>query len=596
MSSRQEAYPSAGDGASRLPLSQQRHDLLAMAVRLVWIGAVTLLVALLLFVPQRGVLLALPLLLMGTGTIAAFFQWRDRWEMVSRTVLGGVWCFLVASVIAIDGLHGPSAVAYPAIVVTAGWLFGVRAALGAAALAVTVAFAMSLFGPAGAPLESLRGHPIGDGMTQFVALSVASALVAYFAQLYQDRLAELRQAGRDLDGRALALKASEADLDRAQAVARVGSWTRDPLTGATRFSAEARRILGWNEVAAGDDGDLLAQVAAEDLPRVSAAWQAALHGSAFDLEHRIVVGGAVRWVRQKADIDFAADGSPQRVLGIVQDITARRHAEGELEKYQHRLELLVAERTAALSVAKEAAESASRAKSVFLSNMSHELRTPMKAIMGMTTIALRKSDDPGLRDSLLKIEEASKHLLALINDILDFSKIESDRLTLDSSYFTLAALKQNVLELLTPQAAEKGLALGFELAPELAARTLVGDPLRLGQIVLNLADNAIRFTERGGVDIRVGVAEERDSDLILRWEIEDTGIGISVPDRKRIFFAFEQADGSLTRSFGGTGLGLAISSRLARMMGGAMDVDSEPGRGSTFWFTVRLGKARDASS
>lgn len=567
-----------------------------MAVRLVWIGAVALLAALLLFVPQRGILLALPLLLMATGAIAAFFQWRDRWQMVSRTVLAGVWCFLVASVVSIDGLHGPSAVAYPAIVVTAGWLFGVRAALGAAALAVIVAFAMSLLGPPGAPLQSLRGQPIGDGMTQFVALSVASALVAYFAQLYQDRLAELRQAGRDLDGRALALKASEADLDRAQAVARVGSWIRDPLTGATRFSAEARRILGWNEDAAGGDGDMLAQVDAEDFPRVSAAWQAALHGSAFDIEHRIVVGGAVRWVRQKADFDFATDGSLRRVLGIIQDITERKHAEGELEKYQHRLELLVAERTAALSVAKEAAESASRAKSIFLANMSHELRTPMNAIMGMTMIALRKSDDPRLRDSLLKIDEASKHLLALINDILDISKIESDRLTLDSAYFSLAALRENVLELLAPQAAEKGLALGFELAPELATRTLVGDPLRLGQIVLNLAGNAIKFTERGAVDIRVGVVEERDNGLVLRWEIEDTGIGISASDRHRIFSAFEQADGSLTRRFGGTGLGLAISSRLARMMGGEMDVDSEPGRGSTFWFTVRLGRGRDATS
>jgi len=594
MSSRQEAHSSAGDGASRLPLSQQRRDLLAMAVRLVWIGAVALLAALLLFVPQRGILLALPLLLIATGAIAAFFQWRDRWQMVSRTVLSGVWCFFVASVISIDGLHGPSAVAYPAIVVTAGWLFGVRAALGAAALAVVVAVAMSLVGPLGAPLESLRGNSIGDGMAQFTALSAASALVAYFAQLYQDRLSELRQAGHDLDGRALALKASEADLDRAQAVARVGSWIRDPLTDAIRFSAEARRILGWDEVAA--DGDMLAQVDAEDFPRVSAAWQAALHGSAFDLEHRIVVGGAVRWVRQKADFDFAADGSPRRVLGIIQDITERKHAEFELEKYQHRLELLVAERTAALSVAKEAAESASRAKSVFLANMSHELRTPMNAIMGMTMIALRKSDDPRLRDSLLKIDEASKHLLALINDILDISKIESDRLTLDSAYFTLAALRKNVLELLAPQAAEKGLVLVFELAPELAARTLVGDPLRLGQIVLNLAGNAIKFTERGTVDIRVGVAEERDNGLVLRWEIEDTGIGISAPDRRRIFSAFEQADGSLTRKFGGTGLGLAISSRLARMMGGEMDVDSEPGRGSTFWFTVRLGRARDTVS
>ncbi|MCM2288019.1 MAG: ATP-binding protein [Sulfuritalea sp.] len=596
MSARHETHPVAVNDAGLPPPLRERRDILRVTIWLLWLAAIVLLAALLIFVPQRSVMLALPVLLMATGAVAAYFQWRDRLRLVSWIVAGGIWCFVVASVISLDGMHGPSAVAYPAIVVTIGWLFGVRAALGAAGLAVAVALVMDLSAPLGAPLDTLRGHPIDDGIAQFVALSLSAALVAYFAQLYQDRLAALHQAGRELDGRAQALRASEADLDRAQAVARVGSWVGDPASGGIQLSVEACRIFGWPADRHPDSRDVMARVHPEDAARVGAAWQAALNGAAFDLENRIVVDGIVRWVRQKAEVEVAADGSPRRVLGIIQDITERKHAEAELEKYQHRLELLVAERTAALSVAKEAAESASRAKSVFLGNMSHELRTPMNAIMGMTMIALRKSDDPALRDPLLKIDEASKHLLALINDILDISKIESDRLTLDSAYFTLAALRDNVLELLAPQAAEKGLALGFELTPELAARTLVGDTLRLGQIVLNLAGNAIKFTETGAVDIRVGVAEEQASAVVLRWEVEDSGIGIAAVDQKRIFSAFEQADGSLTRRFGGTGLGLAISSRLARMMGGDMGVDSEPGRGSTFWFTVRLGKARDATS
>ena len=591
-SARQSVYAPALGGAPSHGHPASGSDVLTLAVWAVLAGAAFLLAAILVLVPQRPVLLALPLLLAATGTGAAVLRWRERRQWAMRIMMGGIWCFAVGSTISLDGLQGPSAVLYPAIVVTIGWLMGFRAALAAAGMAVVVAFLLDVSVAMGVPLQSLRGVPVTDGMAQFVALSLASALVAYFAQLYQDRLAELRQAGRDLDGRALALKASEASLDRAQAIARVGSWSRDPGADVTRFSAEACRILGWHPDGEYGEDELLAQVVAEDVERVREAWRAALGGTAFDLEHRIVTGSGVRWVRQKVEFDFAPDGKVQCVQGIIQDITERKHAELELQKYQQHLERLVTDRTAALSVAKEAAETASRAKSAFLANMSRELRTPMNGILGMTATALRDSNSPRMRELLLSIDDTSKRLLAVINDILDISKLEAERMYLDSTYFTLDVVRKDVLDLLVASAGEKGLALDFEIDEALVGRTLVGDSLRLEQILINLVGNAIRFTERGKVHVRVRPDEDDENGMMLRWDVEDTGIGIAASDQRRIFSAFEQGDVNLSRRFGGTGLGLAISSGLARMMGGEMGVESEPGRGSRFWFTVRLGKGR----
>jgi signal transduction histidine kinase/CheY-like chemotaxis protein/ABC-type amino acid transport substrate-binding protein len=251
---------------------------------------------------------------------------------------------------------------------------------------------------------------------------------------------------------------------------------------------------------------------------------------------------------------------------------------------------------AALERARDQAEAASRAKSTFLANMSHELRTPMNAIMGMTSLALRHAEDPKLRDQLQKIDAASTHLLHVINDILDISKIEAERLTLEHADFRLGEVLENLMSLIGHKASEKGLALHVDLPADLPARMLNGDPLRLEQILLNLAGNALKFTPSGAITLRARVVADNADDLLLRWEVQDTGIGISVADQQRLFTAFEQADGSLTRKYGGTGLGLAISKRLARMMGGEIGVASEPGRGSTFWFTVRLRKSTAAGS
>lgn len=284
-------------------------------------------------------------------------------------------------------------------------------------------------------------------------------------------------------------------------------------------------------------------------------------------------------------------GAITHFVSVKTDITERKQSEVELKRHRDHLEDLVQERTTALSIAKEAAEAANRAKSTFLANMSHELRTPMNAIMGMTGLAMRHANDPKLRDQLTKVTQASQHLLHVINDILDISKIEAERLTLEQTHFKLGSVLEDLMSLINQKISDKGLALHVHVTPEITKQAFQGDPLRLGQILLNFAGNAIKFTEQGSISVRVEPLEDNPGDVLLRFEVQDSGIGISNEDQKRLFTAFEQGDSSMTRKYGGTGLGLAISKRLVHMMGGGIGVDSTPGLGSTFWFTARLAKA-----
>jgi len=268
----------------------------------------------------------------------------------------------------------------------------------------------------------------------------------------------------------------------------------------------------------------------------------------------------------------------------------REQARQELMLHRDRLETQVGERTQALSVAKEAAEAASRSKSAFLANMSHELRTPMNGIMGMIDLSLRQASDDKVRAQLTKAKHSSKVLLAVINDILDLSKIEAERLVLENIEFKLGEVLENVTSLMAERIGEKKLYLDVDLPPELAREHLRGDPLRLGQVLLNLTGNAVKFTSVGGVKIRVRSLGEENSFLVLRFEVEDSGIGISEADLQRLFTPFEQADSSMTRRYGGSGLGLAICKQLTQLMGGEIGVDSMPGKGSCFWFSVRLSR------
>jgi PAS domain S-box-containing protein len=298
---------------------------------------------------------------------------------------------------------------------------------------------------------------------------------------------------------------------------------------------------------------------------------------------------APRCISWRVVPDRDAQGAVRSVLVVCRDVTARRRAEAELARHRDHLEELVAERTAALTEAKATAEAANRAKSRFLAHMSHELRTPLGAIIGMTGLAREHSTDAQQREHLAKAEQASHHLLNLINDILDLSKIEAERMVLEEAPFRLDAVLDGLAHLTAHRAQQKGLGFVVELDPALAGRTLVGDPLRLKQVLLNLVDNAIKFTDQGQITVRARLDGPAEGGRVpLRLAVQDSGIGIDAATGERLFTPFEQADNSTTRRYGGTGLGLAISRQLVRMMGGELSLRSTPGQGSEFELQVAL--------
>jgi PAS domain S-box-containing protein len=325
-------------------------------------------------------------------------------------------------------------------------------------------------------------------------------------------------------------------------------------------------------------------------------------GVEFNMELRYRPSGGeyrVCIMRGKAQRD--EDGAPFRVAGIVTDITERKRVEEEIRQLNETLESRVEERTeqlqnavSELEKARETAEAASMAKSAFLANMSHEIRTPMNGVIGMTGLLLDTGLSAEQREYAETVRISGENLLTIINDILDFSKIEAGKLELEMMDFDLRSVVEETVDLFAERAHNKGLELA-SLIGQGVPTALKGDAGRLRQVLVNLLGNAIKFTVEGEIVLRGDLVEGNEATAVVRLEVRDTGIGMTEEQQARLFQSFSQADASTTRRFGGTGLGLAISRQLVEMMGGEIGVESEPGQGSAFWFTVRLEKQSEDS-
>ncbi len=412
------------------------------------------------------------------------------------------------------------------------------------------------------------------------------------ARLFDQRTSELLRVQESLEERvqerthslSLAKKAQEVALrhlqenteylEQAQEIARLGYWAWNLKHDHFLWSDETYRIFGLEPQSVEVDYHyFLAAIPRDERKQVAQALDHALESRheepEFVLEHRIErPDGQLCYVMEKGRIVEEADGET-RVLGTTLDITSLKQAERQLID------------------AKERAEQADRAKSRFLANMSHEIRTPMNAIINLSRLALKTQLDDKQRDYIAKVLHAGQHLLGVINDILDFSKIEAGKMAIEEIPFNLDEVLDDVLAVTAPRAQEKDLEILVDVTPN-HPRTLLGDPLRLRQVLNNLMNNAVKFTESGEVVLGVDLISLQDERALLEFSICDTGIGMTREQVTRLFEAFHQADDSISRRYGGTGLGLAISRRLLQLMHSDLKLESEPGVGTTISFTLTL--------
>ncbi len=397
-------------------------------------------------------------------------------------------------------------------------------------------------------------------------------------------------------------EASERQLKDLQNVIGEGVWDWTIATGVLRHNARWADMLGLDPaVRQRNLDDLTALIHPDDTEAFLAALDVCVAlGRPFNHEYRVTrPDGSLIWLHDRGDVvERDEQGVAVCMVGSFADITTRKHAEQQLIDERKRVELLNEEMAQTLqmvrTMARDATE-ANRAKSDFLANMSHEIRTPMNGILGMSHLLLETELTPEQREFATAIRASGEGLLAIINDILDFSKIEAGMLELEYVDFNLDELLADVTSLVNVRVREKGLAF-YRYVDGVVPPRLNGAMVRLRQVLLNLVANAVKFTSRGSVSITVSKVADYPSGLCLRFEVQDTGIGIAAADVADLFQPFKQVDASTSRKYGGTGLGLSISKRLVTLMSGQIGVTSAPNQGSTFWFEVPLQVVEGAAA